>query len=104
MARWKGQPVASIISLRAGSYAKSWRIVFLKEVATPLRATELPLRLAVEEACRGGYRFLRHGGTSPGSPIAAFKEKFGATPHFTRELRAERLPAYTVRRGTQVLA
>lgn len=91
VARSKGRPVAAVITLRSGSYAKGWRLAVIKDAATPLRASELLHRLDIEEACRDGYRFYDMGGSPGGSQIAAFKEKFGAALHFTYELRAERL-------------
>jgi hypothetical protein len=44
------------------------------------------------------------GGSSPGSSLADFKRKLGATLHFTHELRAERLPAHAARRLSRDLA
>jgi len=99
VARSKGQPVAALIVLRSGKYAKNWRVALIKEAATPVRATDFLHRLVIEEACRDGYRFYDMGGTPLGSPIAAFKEKLGATLHFTHELRAERLLLQTARRS-----
>ena len=40
------------------------------------------------KACRDRYCFYDVGGASPGSPIAAYKAKLGATLRFTYELRA----------------
>ena len=82
MARSKGQLVAAIIILTAGQYAKDWRGVLLKELGAPVAATELLHRLAIEVACRDGYRFYDMDGASPGSPIAAYKVKLGATLQF----------------------
>ena len=104
VARSKGQPVAALVALRAGCYVKGWRVAVVKEAATPVRASELLHRLDIEEACRDGYRFYDVGGASPGSPIAAYKVKLGATLHFTHELRAERRPVRTMRRGAETLA
>jgi hypothetical protein len=78
-------------------WAKYWRGAMDKELATPVRANEFLRRLAIEEACRDGYRFYDMGGAGPGSPLAAFNEEFGATLHFTRDLRAERLPVHAAR-------
>jgi hypothetical protein len=104
VARSQGQPVAALIALRAGRYAKGWRVAVLKEAATPVRASELLHRLDIEEACRDGYQFYDLGGAAPGSPVASYKTKLGAAEHFTHELRAERPSAYAARRGTQILA
>ena len=37
-------------------------------------------RLAIEEACREGYRFYDMGDASPDSRLARFKEKLGRSP------------------------
>lgn len=104
VARSKGQPVAALISLRAGQYVKGWRVAVVKEAATPVRASEFLHRLDIEEACREGYRFYDIGGAAPGSPIASYKAKLGASPYFTHELRAARLPVRVARRGAENLA
>jgi hypothetical protein len=75
-----------------------------KELAAPLCANQLLMRLVIEEACRDGCRFYDMGGSAPGSSLAAFKKKLGATLHFTHELRAERLPAHAARRLGRDLA
>ena len=62
-----------------------------------MRATELLHRLDIEEACREGYRFYNMGGAPAGSPLARYKEKFGAEQHFTHELYAEHLPVRAAR-------
>jgi len=92
LARSEGKPVAGIIVLRSGGYAKYWRGAMDKEGANRTRANEMLHKLAVEEACRDGYRYYDLGFARPGSPLAAFKEKFGAQLRFTHTLRAERLP------------
>jgi len=43
------------------------------------------------------------GGAPAGSPIAAFKGKFGATLHLTHELRAEHLLVHTAREYSEKL-
>lgn len=98
VAWYKGQPAAANIVLRSGAYAKYWRGAMDKEIAGPVRANDLLHRLAIEEACREGYRFYDMGGTEPGSSLARFKENLGATLQFTHELRVERLPVYRARR------
>jgi GNAT acetyltransferase-like protein len=104
VARSQGQPVAAVITLRAGSCAKGWRLAVIKEAATPLRASELLHRLDIEDACRDGYRSYDMGGSSAGSSIAAFKEKFGAVLHCTHELHAERLLVHTAQRYSKSVA
>ncbi|HYB87558.1 MAG TPA: GNAT family N-acetyltransferase [Streptosporangiaceae bacterium] len=96
VARSAGEPVAAIIVLRAGAYAKFWRGAMDKELAGPLRANELLHRLAIEEACRDQYRFYDMGFARPGSHLAEFKKKLGATLHTAHTLRAERLPLHAL--------
>lgn len=103
IARSKGQPVAAIIVLRSGAYAKYWRGAMDSEGATPVRANEFLHRLAIEEACRDGYRFYDMGAAQPGSSLARFKEKLGAAPLFTHILRAERLPLHAARQRSEEL-
>jgi Acetyltransferase (GNAT) domain len=92
VARSGGAPVAAIIVLRSGAYAKYWRGAMDRDLATPVRANEYLHRLAIEEACRDGYRFYDMGRSRPESPLAGFKEKFGATQRLGHTLLAERLP------------
>jgi hypothetical protein len=96
VARSQGEPVAAIIVLRSGGHAKYWRGAMDKELASPLRANELLHRLAIEEACRDGYRCYDMGFARPGSHLAEFKKKLGATLHTAHTLRAERLPLHTL--------
>jgi hypothetical protein len=74
-----------------------------KEAANPVRANDLLQRLVIEEACRDGYRFYDMGFTQPGSPLAGFKEKLGATLHFTHTLLAERIPLDAARERSEHL-
>lgn len=101
MARSNGEPVAAIIVLSSGSYAKQWRGAMNKQLCAPLRANELLQRMAIEDACQRGYRFYDMGTARPGSPLAAFKEKVGAVPHAHYTLRAERLPVEALRDASQ---
>jgi hypothetical protein len=103
MARSKGQPVAAIIVLRSGAYAKYWRGAMDSEGATPVRANEFLHRLAIEEACLDGCHFYDMGAAQPGSSLAGFKEKLGAASVFTHILRAERLPVYAARQRSEEL-
>ena len=104
VARVKGEPVAAIIVLSSGAYAKGWRRAMDKELAAPVQANELLDRLSIEDACRNGHRFFDLGGAQPGSPIAASKEKLGATLHFTHELRAASPPVHAARELSRDLA
>lgn len=92
MAWSKGDPVAAIIVLRAGSHAQFWRGAMDKSLAGPLRANQLLHRLAIEEACRDGCRSYDMGIAEPGSSLATFKEKLGATLYFSHYAQAQRLP------------
>jgi hypothetical protein len=104
VARVKGEPVAAIIVLSAGGYAKGWRRAMDKERAAPVQANELLDRLSIEEACRSGHRFFDLGGAQPGSSLAASKEKLGAKLHFTHELRAAGPAVHAARRLSKSLA
>lgn len=101
VARAQGAPIAAIVVLRSGSSAKYWRGAMDKELATPVRANECLHSRAVEEACRDGYRCYEMGRSRPGSSLAAFKEKLGATLQPSYTLRAERLPLDAARRHTR---
>jgi hypothetical protein len=103
VARSKGEPLAAIIVLSSGAYAKYWRGAMNKQLASPVRANELLHRMAIEEACQHGYGFYDMGTARPGSPLAAFKEKLGAVPRVLYALRAERLPVNAVRGASQDL-
>jgi lipid II:glycine glycyltransferase (peptidoglycan interpeptide bridge formation enzyme) len=92
VARSAGEPVAAIIVLRAGRYAKYWRGAMNKDLANKVRANEFLHRLAIEQACSDGYSFYDLGRSRPGSALAAFKEKLGGTPQLGHTLRTERLP------------
>jgi GNAT acetyltransferase-like protein len=92
VARSQGVPVAAIIVLRHGGYAKYWRGAMDKRLATPARANDLLHRLAIEDACEAGCRWYDMGYSRAGSPLATFKEKLGATLYSSYVLRAERLP------------
>jgi CelD/BcsL family acetyltransferase involved in cellulose biosynthesis len=103
VARSGGQPVAAIIVLRFGGYAKYWRGAMDKDGANKVRANELLHRLAIEEACKEGYRFYDLGFARPESPLAAFKAKFGADLRPTQVLRAERLPVQAIEEAPRKL-
>ncbi len=106
VARRDGTPVAAIVVLTSGTQAKYWRGAMDKDLGTPVRANDLLQRLAIEEACKDGYRCYDMGGAHPGSPLAVYKTKLGAAPHHTHELRARRAPArlaHTARLRTETL-
>jgi Acetyltransferase (GNAT) domain len=107
VARWKGEPAAALIVLRFGMFMHFWRVAEDGELAHPVRATELLHRLNIEEACRDGYRFYNMGGAPEGSSLARYKEKLGASMHFTHELSLTCSPlraARTARRYSEDLA
>jgi hypothetical protein len=86
-----GEPVAAIIVLSLGSYAKYWRGAMNKELANPTRANNL----------------LRYdmGESRPDSSLARFKAGFGAASQVAYEYRKERVPVSAVqdrlRRGVK---
>jgi lipid II:glycine glycyltransferase (peptidoglycan interpeptide bridge formation enzyme) len=92
IARLEGEPVAAIIILHFGAYAKYWRGAMNKELAAPVRANDLLQRLAIEDACSSGYRYYDMGGSRAGSPLATFKERFGGEAQVAHDLRMERIP------------
>jgi hypothetical protein len=104
VARSQGRPVAAIIVLSTGSYAKGWRRAMDKELAAPLQANELLDRLSIEEACREGYRFFDLGAAEPGTPLAAAKEKLGATLQYNHFLLAAHPVVDTARRASRDVA
>jgi hypothetical protein len=104
VARSLGIPVAAIIVLRSGGYAKYWRGAMDSALASPVRANDLLHRCAIESACEAGYRWYDMGYSRPGSALAAFKEKLGATQRSAFTLRAERIPAHAAARISRDLA
>jgi hypothetical protein len=101
VARWKGVPVAAIVVLQSGTHAKYWRGAMDKELATPVRANDFLHSVAIEQACRDGYSCYEMGQSRPGSPLAAFKEKLGATIQSGHTLRAERIPLQALTRASR---
>ena len=101
VARSEGVPVAAIIVIQSGTHAKYWRGAMDKELATPVRANEFLHSLAIEQACRDGHRCYEMGQSRPGSPLAAFKEKLGATMQSGHKLRAERIPLQAFTRASR---
>jgi hypothetical protein len=104
VARAQGIPVAAIVVLKAGGYAKYWRGAMDAGLASPVRANDLLHRLAIEDACETGCRWYDMGASRLASPLASFKEKLGGTPYVSYRLRAERLPAAAAARITRNLA
>jgi hypothetical protein len=90
---WRdGIPLAGIIVLTSGAYAKYWRGAMDAGPANRVRASDLLHKLAIERACQDGYRWYDMGWSRPESSLASFKQKLGATLDYTVTLRAQRLP------------
>jgi hypothetical protein len=104
VARLDGEPVASIITLAYGNCMKFWRGAMDKDLAGPVRANNLLHRLAIEEACQGGYRFYDMGYSVPGSSLARFKESNGASLQLMQTLRTERIPIRAAERVARTFA
>ena len=92
VARHRGAPVAAVVVLYAGEYAKAWKAVMDKDLAAPVRAVDLLHRLIIEDACDKGLRAYDLGESRPGSSLERFKCKLGAVTYSAPELIAERLP------------
>jgi lipid II:glycine glycyltransferase (peptidoglycan interpeptide bridge formation enzyme) len=92
LARLAGAPVAAIVIVRADGHAKYLWGAMDKDAAGPARASDLLHTLAIEEACREGFRHYDLGGASVGSSLGAYKEKFGATLVRRHTLRVEHIP------------
>ena len=103
LARLHGQPVAAILIVRAGAYAKYFWSVMDKERAGPVHAPDLLHKLAIEEACQLGYRYYDLGGARPESSLGAFKRKFGATLLYRHTLRIEHFPVQAIARVPTVM-
>lgn len=97
VARSGGKPVAALVVLEFGAHSKAWRAATDRELPASDGASKLLHRLAMEEACEGGRGFYDMTGAEPGSPLAAFKQRLGATLHYTHELSTERLPLRGIR-------
>ena len=87
-----GVPAAAIIVLQAGSRTLLWRAAMDKALAGPTGASLLLQKLAIEDACNNGSRFYDMGIAEPGTSLAYFKERLGATLYYTHYLQAQRLP------------
>jgi hypothetical protein len=104
VASWHDEPVASLIVLRFGAYAKSWKAAMNVDARGPVKgANALLNRLAIEEACESSLPYYDMGEARPGSSLAAFKEQLGGEPHVAHRLRAERLPIYAARDSSRRL-
>ncbi len=99
-----GEPVAAYVALRHGEQAYFWMSAMDKALAERTDAGALLQSLAIEEACAAGARCFQLGESDPGSGVAAFKERFGATPVPWTAVHVERLPLTAARRGIRALA
>jgi hypothetical protein len=87
----KGRPVAGSVVLM-GVNAHYTRGAMDRELAGPLCANDLLEWEAIDEAAGAGCGHFHFGESSPGSGVATFKERFGATGIAYEEVRLERLP------------
>ena len=85
-------PLAALIILQAGSRVYGWRAAMDKALGGPAGATQLLQKMAIENACNNGCQYYDMGIAEPGSSLADFKERFGATPSRTHYVQAQRLP------------
>jgi hypothetical protein len=93
VAWYNGEPAAAIIVLAQGTSVSYWRGAMDKALAAPSRANYLLHHIAIEEACRTGYRYYHMGETgSSTSSLARFKSQFGATARPYADYRLERFP------------
>jgi hypothetical protein len=87
VARSAGVPVAAIIVLRSGAYAKYWRGAMDKELATRVRANEFLHRLAIEEASGMAIVFMTWAprGQGPRSLVSrrSWGRRSGSATRFT---------------------
>ena len=86
-----GDPLAALIILR-GSRVYGWRAAMDKALGGPAGATQLLQKMAIENACNNGCQYYDMGIAVPGTSLADFKERFGATPSRTHYVQAQRLP------------
>jgi hypothetical protein len=92
VARYRGEAVASIITLVFGQHAVYWSGYSDKALAGPIRANNLLQGLAIQDACEAGCRYYSMGESGGVGPLIQFKQTFGATPRRTIGVRLERVP------------
>jgi hypothetical protein len=93
VARYHGVPVASLVVLYSGKYAKAWCAAMDKDLAAPLGGVNQLLDwYAVQDACSRGYQSYDLGYATPGTSLGDYKKWMGADLVFHHELRAERVP------------
>jgi hypothetical protein len=93
VARLHGEPVASLVVLYSGKYAKAWCAAMDKTLAAPLGGVNQLLDwYAVQDACSRDCRYYDLGYATPGTSLGDYKKWLGADLVFHHELRSERLP------------
>lgn len=90
-----GRAVASSIMVM-GAAAHDTRAALDRERGGPVRANDLLQLESIRHAVECGSRWYHLGESTPGSSLAAFKERFGAVGHDYGEVRIERLPVTRV--------
>ena len=102
VARHDGRAVASIIVL-FGVNVHYTRGAMDKELAGPLRANDLLMWRAIQDACATGAESFHLGESGTSSSLSDYKERFGARPFDYPELRLERMPITRADRGARTL-
>lgn len=92
IARLHGRPVAGLITLIHREHADSWRGYSDIEVAGPIRANNLLLRDAIEDACQAGCRDYNMGQSGGVASLMEFKLRHGARPHDFYQYTLDRVP------------
>jgi hypothetical protein len=100
LARLDGRPIASIIVLFGGN-AHYTRGAMDKDLAGPVRANDLLMWRAIQDACAIGAPSFHLGESGRSPSLSDYKERFGARPHEYPELRIERIPVTTVDRAAR---
>ena len=99
VARLDEIPVASGIALFHGQFAVGWRAFSDREVAAPLRASELMQFHAFEYACQIGCQHFCIGTAGGSAGLLYYKNRIGATQHDVAEYAFERLPISRLQAG-----
>jgi CelD/BcsL family acetyltransferase involved in cellulose biosynthesis len=100
LARLDGRPIASIIVLFGGN-AHYTRGAMDKDLAGPVRANDLLMWHAIQDACAAGAPMFHLGESGRSPSLSEYKERFGARPHDYPELRIERIPVTAVDRAAR---
>lgn len=93
VARSGGEPVAALIVLRSGRYAKAWHGAMDKELSAPLGGVSQLLDwLAIQSAVADGYSGYDLGYATPGTSLGGYKERLGADLAVNHLIWTERVP------------